>query len=723
MVPTMFLRIIVLIVLGINSSAAVSGWVFNNPYPANEADESIYYASFSEQPKTLDPARSYSGNEYLFIAQIYEPLLQYDYLARPYKLMPLTTITMPDVHYYDESGQEINHTDHEKIARTVYTIHLKPGVFYQPHPAFAKNRQGHFYYHHLKAGFLDEHHINQLSDFKHQGSRELTADDYIYQIKRLANPATNSPIYGLMSGYIIGFNAFSKQLPQHAASRFVDLRAFELEGVRKINQYTFEIAIQGTYPQFLFWLAMPFFAPIPWEADLFYAQPGMSDKNINFAWYPVGTGPFMLTENNPNSRMVLEKNPNYRAVYFPESGSADDIEKGYLHHIGSKLPLLEKAVFTLEKEAIPRWGKFLQGYYDLSGVVADSFDQAIQMTQAGQATLSKNLQKKGVRLNQMNDPAIYYLGFNMLDPIVGGDSERARKLRLAISIAINYEEQIAIFLNGQGHPAQGPIPPGIFGNLKGEKGMNPYVYTWKGEPVRRPISEAKKLLNDAGYKDGLDPKTMQPLILHYDVPATGGPDDKAQLNWMRKQFAQIGIALNVRATQYNRFQEKMRSGNAQLFSWGWNADYPDPENFLFLLYGPNAKVTHGGENAANYQNDRFDELFEQMKNLPNSEKRQQLIQQLLDIVRHDAPWVWGINTQSMILSQLWVAPFKTNTISNNTLKYMAIDVPLRNRLRVAWNQPVLWPVVVFFLLLGSFLIPLIIAYMQKQKQRAPRVGI
>ena len=125
------------------------------------------------------------------------------------------------------------------------------------------------------------------------------------------------------------------------------------------------------------------------------------------------------------------------------------------------------------------------------------------------------------------------------------------------------------------------------------------------------------MLAQAGYPGGIDPKTNLPLLLHYDVATSSSPDDKARFHWLRKQFAKIGIALDIRSTLYNRFREKVRTGKAQIFSWGWMADYPDPENFLFLLYGPNGKVKNGGENAANYSNETVDELYEQIKNLPN----------------------------------------------------------------------------------------------------------
>lgn len=190
---------------------------------------------------------------------------------------------------------------------------------------------------------------------------------------------------------------------------------------------------------------------------------------------------------------------------------------------------------------------------------------------------------------------------------------------------------------------------------------------------------------------------------------------------MRKQFARIGIDLNLRATQYNRFQDKMRTGNAQIFSWGWNADYPDPENFLFMFYSTNGKVEYGGENAANYKNPRFDRLFDRMKNRNNDAIRQQLIDQMVEILRHDAPWIWGINSQTLILTQQWVSPTKPNTISTSALKYIAIDVAKRNELRQLWNQPVLWPIGLLLLFFLLSLLPLLVAYYRKEKQKAMRV--
>tara|TARA_B100001996_G_C18571771_1_gene558719 strand:+ start:10 stop:945 length:936 start_codon:yes stop_codon:yes gene_type:complete len=309
------------------------------------------------------------------------------------------------------------------------------------------------------------------------------------------------------------------------------------------------------------------------------------------------------------------------------------------------------------------------------------------------------------------------MGFNMSDDLVGGDSERARLLRHAISVVVDYEEYISIFANGRGLPAQSPIPPGIFGYTMGKEGVNKYVYQWQNNKVkRRPVEYAKELMNKAGYKNGRDELSGKPLVLNLDTPAAG-PGSKARFDWLRKQFAKIGINLVVRATDYNRFQEKMRKGTAQIFQWGWNADYPDPENFFFLLYGPNAKIDHNGENAANYKNKQFDLLFDQMKSMKNSPDRKIIIDQMVELVRYDAPWLWGYHPVGFSLHHDWYRNAKPNLMANNTLKYKRIDPDLRSEKRSIWNQPIWWPIVLIIFIGIIILLPAFFLYRRKENEQ------
>jgi len=705
--------------LGLGLMAGCSdSW--NNPYPASKAGANVLYSAFSERPKHLDPARSYSSNEVEFTGQIYEPPLQYHLLKRPYELIPLTAEAVPIPRYFDAAGRELPaDAPSARIAESVYEIRIRPGIHYQPHPAFARDAAGRYRYHALDAATLAEK--SRISDFPHTGSRELTAADYVFQIKRLANPRISSPIFGLMSEHIVGLKALGETLEKAARAHpdaALNLDDFPLAGAEVVGSHTYRIRIKGKYPQFIYWLAMPFFAPIPWEAEAFYGQPGMADKNLTLDWQPVGTGPYYLAENDPNRRMVLRKNPNFHGETYPGDGDAADRQAGLLADAGRPLPFVDEAVFSLEKETIPYWSKFLQGYYDSSGISSDSFDQAVQFSAGGDPQLTDSMRDQDIHLITAVAASIWYVGFNMLDPVVGGLGADRQKLRQALSIAFDYDEFISIFLNGRGIPAQGPIPPGLFGYVDGVAGLNPYVYEVRdGRVVRRSIETARRLLAEAGYPNGRAAKTGAPLVLYFDTMASG-PDAKSRLDWMKKQLDKLNVQLVVRGTDYNRFQDKIRKGNAQLFEWGWNADYPDPENFFFLLYGPHKKVASGGENAANYDNPEFNRLFERMKDMDNGPERLQVIKAMLDIVRRDAPWIFAYYPKSFGLRHGWLHNVKPNLMANNTLKYRRIDPALRETRRAEWNRPVLWPIVLLGGVLVVVIAPAVIAWRRRERNTA-----
>ena len=673
--------------------------VWNDPYPAADRGQNILYSAFTERPKHLDPVQSYSEDEARFTQQVYEPPLQYHYLKRPYELVPLTALEVPKA--VEVQGGKF----------TVYTIRIKPGIRYQPHPAFVPENQD-----------LARERIARLESpyALPLGTRELTADDYIYQIKRLASPRLHSPILGLMSEYIVGLGEFAERLRKFDTRKhdWLDLRKHRLEGVEKVDDYTYRVKLKGRYPQFVYWLAMPFLAPVPWEAEKFFQQPGMAEKNFTLDWWPVGTGAYMLTENNPNARMVLERNPNFRGEPYPAEGEPGDAAAGLLADAGKTMPFVERVVFSREKESVPYWNKFLQGYYDSSAIPSDTFDQAVRVSVGGEVGLTPEMEEKGIKLRTSPDTTILYFGVNWLDDVVGGSTERTRKLRQAIAIAVDWEEYISIFLNGRGQVAHDPLAPGIFGQRTGREGLNPLTHVWQdGRAQRRPLEDARRLLAQAGYPNGRDAKTGAPLVLYLDTVGRG-PGDKPRFDWWRRQFAKIAVQLEIRDTDYNRFQEKIRKGSQQLFIWGWNADYPDPENFLFLLYGPQSRARAQGENSSNYVNAEYDALFERMKSMPNSAERQAVIDRMVDIVRRDAPWIGGYHPVSYGLSHAWVMNGKPNNMARNNVKYLRVDVDKRAAMRRAWNPPVLWPAGLILIVLAASAAPAVMSYRRRERMAA-----
>ncbi|TDG14265.1 peptide ABC transporter substrate-binding protein [Seongchinamella unica] len=672
-------------------------------------------------PKHLDPAISYASDENLILSQIYESPMGYHFLKRPYELIPLGVGEDPEVTFLDAEGNEVSEDD-ESLAYTRYTLKVRKDAHFQPHPAFATNEQGEPLY--LFESASEGAGYTQIPDFPETGHRAVKASDYAYGIKRLADPDLGSPMLSFMSQYIVGMRELTEELTGVERDGWLNLDDYTMEGLEVVDDHTLNISIHGRYPQFVYWLAMRFFSPIPPEADRFYKNPGFIDRNLTLDWWPVGSGPFMMVRNDPNSEIVLARNPHFREDYFPSEGEPGDLEAGNLADAGKRLPLVDRIVFRLEKEVLPLWTKFLQGYYDRSGENHGNtnrmFDQAFVVGPDG-VEMSPEIASHGIKMDPDVKPAIYYYGFNMRDPVVGGYTEEKRKLRRALQIAFNVEEYLAIFYNGNGITAQNIIPPGIPGHLEGEAGINPYTHRWiDGEPVRRSIDEAKQLLAEAGYPNGRDARTGEPLKLFIDVQSQA--IGNTQMNWMDRVFGQIGVQIEYRPADWNRTREKLLTGNTQIYSYGWIADYPDPENFLFLLYGPDGPLNCkcDGSNNSNFESEEYDELFRQVRITPPGPEREAMVARMVEIYRREAVWLYAFYPKDIYLSNPWVSNTKRHGISKATLKYINIDDELRQRKRAEWNQPVTWPLYAGALLVAAMILPGVTAYRRRQNATARR---
>ena len=699
----------------------------NSPYPASARQANTLYTTFAEEPKHLDPASSYGTDQAAVLGQILEPPFEYHLLKRPYQLIPLTAVAVPkpQTRAVQWAGRTVN--------ATVYTVRLKPGIMYQDHPCFVEANR------HLSEA--DARGVRRVADIQATATRELVAADYVHAVRRLADPRLGCPVLRILEENILAMPDYREALTaalearrrerQAAAGAMysqeqdekynpiaLDYAAHPFPGVQEIDRYTFEVALSQPYPQILYWMAMSFFAPVPPEAVEFFNQPVLLERSIVLDKNPVGTGPYVVADFDPANQMVLERNPNFRGERYPTlpKPSPDDARAlvhyetmraaGMLADAGRPLPMIDRCVFRREKEWIPRWNKFLQGYYDTSGISSDVFDQSITLTSRGDAVLSDDMERQGISLLTSPSPTVYYYTFNMNDPVVGGYSEKRKKLRRAVAIAFDMEEEIAIFRNGRGQTAHSPTPPGIFGYEEGEAGINPFVYRWdkaRRRAVRRSLDEAKRLLAEAGYPDGYGPDG-RPLTLRFDNAWTSTAS-RPRLQFVVKQFAKLGIRLDVRTTDYNRFQEKVLAGSVQFCSWGWAADYPDPENFLFLLYGPNGKTVSGSENSANYANADFDRLLVEMRAMDNSPERLAIIHRMNRILHEDAPWIAAYHPVAFTLVHEWHKNAYPNPVAFNTLKFARLDTALRARRRRAWNAPRWGPVLAFALCLAVASLP------------------
>jgi len=682
----------------------------NNPWSDSAASaNTLYTAVVENSPRHLDPTASYWSNETPVTYQVYEPLYGYHYLKRPFQLIPKTAAEVVKPHYLDKDGQPLpDDVLAERVAESVYDIPIKQGIRFQPHPAFATDAQGRHRYHAMKAGELGERRTPW--DFEHHGTRELVAEDFVYALKRHATTRITAPIFSTFAEYVVGLKDYGELIKaQDAALRkgldpasqdkpFLDFRLWPLAGATAPEKHLLRIRIKGKYPQWSYWMQMTFLAPVPWEADAFYAQAGMAERGLTLDTWPVGTGPYLMAEFVKDRSHVLKRNPNYRGEPYPCEGMPEDKLAGLLADCGKTMPFIDSIVSVIEREAVPRRSKFRQGFYDVEVLERPDTGMDYLVDMQDSEEVRAEYLDKGFQLDRLADVNSYYLAFNMLDPTIGdGDSPeqklRNKKLRQAISIAIDWEEYSKVFPKKAGATAHSPLPPGIFGSREGtEQGTNRVTHVWKdGGAVRRSLDEAKKLMVEAGYPSGRDASTGRPLVLNYDYYAPPTPERKPEIDWVVRQFANIDIQLEVRATDNSQFQDKVRKGKYQVFWLGWNADYPDAENFLFLLTTSAGKTRFDGENTSNYSNPRYDALFNQMKVLEDGPQKQQLIDDMVQILREDAPWTMGFYPYSSSAAQGWVRNFKSAILVRDNVRYLRIDVPLRVARLQQWNHAVWWP--------------------------------
>ena len=713
--------------------------ITNSPHALGAEKTNTFFSAFQERsPKYLDSTASYALDETPYTYSIYEPPYRFHYLKRPYEIVPRTAEAVALPKFFDKAGKPLaDDAPGELVAEAVYDIRIRKGILYAPHPAFAKGADGKYLYHALGPGELDDKRTPL--DFPHKGTRELTAHDYVYAIRRLATTRIKSPSYSTMAEHIVGLKEYSEQIakvdhelrkgiaPTDRDLPFLDFRKVDMPGAVALDDHTLRIRLNGKYPQFKYWLQMSFFAPVPWEADAFYAQAGMAAKNLSTNYWPVGTGPYMLVEYQENRRHVLARNPNFRGEPYPCEGEAADNGNGLLSDCGKPMPFIDRLVFSIEKERIPQKTKFLQGYYD--NPEPQRFDWLLDFDYdvKNSEEIAKLFRERGIQMPRTLEISNWYVGFNWLDPVVGKGATpeqqvKNRKLRQALSIAVNWEEYVRVFESkANGEPAMSAVPPGVFGYRK--DAINRTVYdVAEGAPRRKPLEVARRLLAEAGYPDGRDAQNGRPLVLNYDYQRVLTPELKAEVEWMAKQFAKIGVQLEIRATDFNRFQEKAEKGSLQIFWWGWFADYPDAENFLFLLYGPNSKaLTQGnGENAGNYQNAEFDKLFEELRYLDDGARKQQVMDRMVAILQDDAPWMFGYNPYAGSVNHQWVGNVKPGPLVNDRLMYMKVDPALRAARIAEWNRPIWWPVVALALLLVVAVIPAWRGWRRHERETAAR---
>lgn len=698
----------------------------NSPYPEADRGANILYSNVTDEIGRTDPATYYAST---FISDVLEPPFEYHPLKRPYELIPLIATAIP------QAEERTVQLDGKGQAAVVYPVEIKTGIRYQRHPCFIAAN------HHLGAQAVAR--LGNVRELSVQGTRELKARDFVLAICRLADPRLSCPIYSTLEKNMLGMGEYRQRIEaelkaqralrraaaglaynQDADEKYnpipIDYLALagDLPFARETGPYRYEVALSQAYPQILSWMTFSFFAPVPQEALDFYAQRVLLEKCFSMNTDMIGTGPYMLEVTDPINQVLLIRNPDYREARFPDLPAPDtndpqalanyrDMQaQGMLADCGKRIPFIDKVVYRMEKEAIPRWNKFLQGYYDESNVQAELFDETVQLSSRSESGLTPKLEESGIRMVQARPAVTGWITFNMADPVVGGYTEDKCKLRQALCIAYDSEEEIELLNNGIGVPAQNILPPGIFGQTEDRAGLNPYVYDWdenENRPVRKPLTEAKRLLAEAGYPGGIG-KDGRQLVLEYMV---GGITVRvqSQIALMRRNLNALNVELRINLVSGSQYNRSMEAGDYQLCGGGWMADYPDPDNFLFLFNG-----TKPGEasnaNSHPYYNPAYSTLFPLMQRLPDSPERLAVIRRMLEILAHDAPAIFKSHGVSYSLYHDWLHNANPD-IYTSKVKYLRLDPDARRAYRDQRNQPRFGKAALFFLVLLALAIPAI----------------
>lgn len=664
-------------VLALALAAACS----NNPYPESAASDRVLYQAFSDAPRRLDVAEAYDVVAHSFTGLVHDKLLEYHYLKRPYQLIPGLATEVPRAEPQPDGG-------------VTYRFHMRRGVLFSSDPCFELAGPG------LR-------------------TREATTRDIAFEIQRLADPALEVQVRDAFLN-VAGFAEFMRELGERRKrdATFAALPIREqyaavgpIAGIRTPTPYELDVVLTRPYPQILYWFALEFTSPIAWESVQYY--DGKQGRPLFRDW-AVGTGPFRLARYDKEERVDFVRNDNWWGLsasdpesapgaFYPSEGGPDDVAAGLLDRrwAGRRLPFADRLEFRRDKESIPGFHKFLQGYYDRSGIIRESFDQVIRNDR-----LSPEMAARGVRLNTTVSPGWFYLGFNMEDPLVGAKGgERARKLRQAMSLAIDSREWIELFLNGRGVPSQSVIPPGLWGYDADYR--NPYRVV--------DLPRASRLLADAGYPQGIDPRTGKPLRITFDVYIVNTQQllqyEYFADTWRKK----LGLDVELASTTYNEFQNKVQRLAYQVYFWGWSADYPDAENFLFLSSCDYRRSTVGGPNTSNFCDPRFEKLFQQMRVRENGPERMAAIVEMRRIIEEERPYIEIYHPQDYLLVHDWVPNVKPFGMSNPMVKYYDVDPALRAQRLAAWNRPIRWPAYALSAALALAAIPAFVTFFRERQ--------
>ncbi|MDQ6621410.1 MAG: ABC transporter substrate-binding protein [Pseudomonadota bacterium] len=547
-------------------------------------------------PQAIDDL--YSGT---VVQVIFETLLTYDYLARPAKLIPLTAEALPQV---TDSGK-------------TYVFKIRKGIYFTPDAAFNNQK------------------------------RELTANDYVYSLKRLMDPKVRSPYAFLVENKFVGLDELSEAAKK--SGKF-DYDA-KIPGLEAVDRYTLRIRLKDTDYNLPYVLAHEPTSAVAREVIEKYA-----DEGGRVMANAVGTGPYKLTRWVRSSKISLEANPDYRGFTWDFKAGADEEDQRLVKEMkGKKMPQVGRVEISIIEEDQARLLAFQSGEIDLMNLEGPL---APNVLEGGK--LRPEFAKRGVKLSRFVDPEITYHYWNLMDPTVGGLSREKIALRRALAMAYNNEEEIRVVRNGQAVEAQYPIPPGVVGHDPKYRSS-----------VRYDPAGANALLDKFGYKKGADGyRTLpdgKPLLIRY----SSRPDSlgRQQDEMWKKAYDAIGIRMEVHKDKFAELLKAEKQCKLMSRTAAWIADYPDGDNFMQLLYGKNIYRS----NNACAKIPEYDRMYEQSVRMPAGPERDRLYHEMTKIVEAYAPWRMGISRYRNMLVAPHVIGYKKHPILHGEWQFIDVN--------------------------------------------------
>ena len=559
-----------------------------------KTDEMVLRYSLISKVVNIDPGNVQDVYGAQVISQVCEPLYTYHYLKRPFEVIPCLAADMPVI-------------SDDKLT---YTIPIKKGILFHDSPCFPGGK-----------------------------GRELKAQDFIFAFKRIANIKYASVNWGGLKDYIVGLNEFREYTKQFKTEFDIDY-SYEVEGLRAIDDYTFQIKLTKPWPQLIYSLADTTTSPV--------AKEVVDHYKIDAPVHPIGTGPFKLKTWQRGVYIELVRNENYREDYYPSEGEASDLENGFLADAGKRIPFVDRVIYRVIEEYQPAWLLFLRGEFDRLYIPKDNFDSAVDIATKAPKEF---MQDRHIEMTIKDQPSLYWLGFNMKDPVLGQN----KPLREALSYAVNREQINELMYNNRWRLAHSLTHPLLDSYNPELAELNYTAYD---------LSKAKKLLKEAEEIHG---GTIPSLTIGW--PGTD-PFSRQFAQLIQRQIEKTDLKIKINYMDWPTYAEKMNKGQHQIFASGVRFTSPDPLS-AFSMFPTKYFAPLG--NSFFYSNSEYDALYDQVEVMFPSPERTELLHKMEKMVLEDYPAVFTTQRIQYNLHHEWYDNYKPHPFLAAHVKYIRID--------------------------------------------------